>query len=511
MSESRSVKSTKTVFSGFISNTVSAVLSFVLKTVFIKVFGVDMLGINGLFANILAILSLADLGFNTAMAYSYYKPIAEQDHAKIAALNQFYKKVYSVIALVVALVGVALIPFLKYIINLDREIEHLYLYYILTLANTVVSYLFVYKSTVINANQQGYVVTNYNMLMNLLSSVVQIAVIVVTKNYIAYLCVIILFTIINNLYISHVADRLYPYIKEKHPLPKGEQKNIFKNLNSVFLYKLSSVMLNSTDNIIISRMIGTVSVGYYSNYLTVINLINAYVNIAFSSLTASIGNLMVKDTPEKQYRIFKNVQIISAWFSMVIAACVYTLINDFIVIWLGESFLLDDLTVAAIGLNFFLGCILYPIWIFREAAGIYRKTKYIMVICAVLNIALSVLMAHYIGLAGVLFASALSKLLTYIWYEPIVLFRDYFKKSAFKFFLPALGITGLTAAMCFLLRLLCSQISISGVAGFIVKGVVCFVLANLLYLLLFFKNKYLRDVLKHAKQVLFSVRKRKAG
>lgn len=509
MSESRSVKSSKNIISGFALKTFTMLLAFVSKTVFIKVFGVEMLGINGLFSNVISILCLADLGFSTAMTYSYYKPIAENDCKKIAQLNHFYRKVYNYIALCIAVIGLLFIPFLKYIINLEKEIDHLYLYYLLTLVSTVVSYLFVYKTTVLHAYQQSYLVTKYNMIISTASTVAQIIFMLLVKNYILYLCISIFFGLLNNIVVSHISDKQYPFINDKvSPLAKEDRKGIFANLGSVFLYKISSVLMNSTDNIIISKIIGTIAVGYYSNYLTVINLIQGYVSITFTSLTASVGNMMAKDSEEKQYHIFKNVQAISAWMSIVISSCVYVLIDKFIVIWLGQDFVLDRLTVIAIAVNFFLVCILNPIWIFREAAGIYRKTKYIMVVCAVINVVLSIVMGKLMDVSGVLFASAISKLLTYIWYEPIILFRDFFKISPIKFFVPTIGITALSAVCTCILYYITNMIILDGIVGFIVNGVVCFIASNIFFFIIFFRNKYLRDVMKRILNLAKSVIKR---
>ena len=497
MEKSRSLNSSRNVATGYINKTVNMLLGFVSKTVFIKVFGVGLLGINNLFSNVLAFLCLADLGLSTAMTYSYYKPIAENDTDRISALNNFYKKIYIAIAASITVIGLALIPVLKYIINLDYEVEHLYLYYILTLANTVVSYLFVYKSTVLYAQQEGYVVLKYNMLMNTLSVVVQIVLMLLLKNYIVYLSVAVFFTFINNLYISSVANKRYPYIKDKKPLEKEARKDIFGNIGSVFLYKVSSVLLNSTDNIIISKMIGTETVGYYGNYLQVVNMITSYVTILFQSLTASIGNLIAKDSEEKQFRVFKNVQVISAWFCIVVSSCVYALINDFIVIWLGEDFLLDGLTVIAVAVNFFLVCLLNPIWIYREAAGIYRKTKYIMVICAVVNLVVSIILGKWIGLSGILFASAIARLSTYVWYEPIVLFKNYFKRSSVSFFLSAFLITGITVATSYALSYLISVISFGGIFGFILKCVLCFIVSNVVFLIFYGRSSAFKDVINY--------------
>lgn len=502
MDETRSVKSSKTLISNFAQKTFALILTFVSRTIFIRVFGAELLGINGLFSNVIALLSLADLGFSTAMTYSYYKPVAENDYDKIAALNGFYKKVYSIIALGITLIGLALIPFLKHIINLPGEVEHLYLYYLLTLAGTVVSYLFVYKTTVLYAYQQGYVVAKYNMIVNAVSQIIQIAGMLIFKNYILYLVITVVFNLINNLYISHVTDKRFPFINKKIRISKEDKKDIFSNLSSVFIYKVSSTMMNSTTNIIISKLVGTITVGFYSNYLTVTNMITGYVSMAFTSFTASLGNLIVKDSKEKQFHVFKEIQTISAWFCIVISSCVYALINDFIVIWVGKDFLLDDYTVLAIGVNFFLTCILNPIWIFREAAGIYRKTKYIMLICAVLNVGLAIILGHYLGLCGILFAGAISKLLTYIWYEPIVLFRDFFGHSPLYFFGTSFVIAAATAVTGAVLYFVQSSIPFDGILGFIIKGCCCFIIANLIYLVMYFKNKNFRNLLVRIKKLV---------
>lgn len=502
MSDSRSIKSVRNIITANATKLLSFVLAFVSRTVFIRVFGAEMLGLNGLFANVLSILSLADLGFSTAMTYSYYKPIAENDKKKIAALNHFYKKLYCIIAVAIAVVGLALIPFLKLIINLENEVDNLYIYYLITLANTVVSYLFVYKTTVLGAYQETYIVTKYSMIMSTISTVTQIILMLLFKNYIVYLSVAVFFTFINNVYVSHVADKRYPFIKEPGELDKKEKKTIFSNLKSIFLYKLSSVLMNSTDNIIISKIVGTVVVGYYSNYLTVINFINSFISSLFYSLTASIGNLMVQECEEKQYRIFKDVQVISAWSCMVVSSCVYVLINRFIALWIGDEFVMNNLTVIAIAINFFLSCLLYPIWIFREAAGIYLKTKYIMVVCALLNIVLSIIMGKFLGVAGILFASAISKLLTYIWYEPIILFKNFFKKSPAKFFASAIAISVLTVTVSVLLSYIDSKIAISGIGGFILSAIACFAASNIIYILVYCRNEYFIDVSKRIVNLL---------
>ena len=489
MDSSRMKNSIRNIFWVYFSTAVSLVLSFISRTIFIRYLGVEFLGINGLFANVLTVLSLADLGFGTAMAYSYYKPIADNDTEKIIALNCFYKKIYCYIATSIFVVGMALIPFLKYIINTGTEIEHIGLYYFLTLLGTVSSYLMVYKSTLLNAYQMNYLISKYNMLVNTFMSILQMAAIVITRNYVVYLIIVTLGNLLKNIRVSMIADKKFPYIKEKRQLPVEERKSIFNNIKSVFIYKISGIIINGTDNILISTIVGTIWVGYYSNYLMIVNTIINLINMAFTSLTASVGNLIVTENSEKRLDIFNSMQTISFWFSTVVVSCVYLLINIFINAWLGEQYVLDKQTVIAIVINLYLVCVLQPVWVYREAAGIYMKTKYVMLITAILNLVLSIWWGYLWGLSGILFASAASKIVTYIWYEPILLFNKYMDGKVQKYFLTIIYNAIAVILIVLVLSKVLNLILLEGFIGFFVKGVVCFAITNILYAIYFIKSK----------------------
>ena len=435
-SESRRLNSIRNIIFGYGNQILTMVLSFIGRTVFIQVLGEGYLGINGLFSDVLMMLSMADLGFGTAMVYSFYKPVADRDEKKIAALIHFYKKIYNFIAISVAVIGIALVPFLKYLVNLEQGIPYIEVYYLFFLANTVVSYLFVYKTSIINASQKNYLVSQYQAIVNIVKTVVQILVLIIFHNYFVYLFVNILATIVNNLIASHKADMLYPEIKKsQEKLDAQTKKSIFENMKSIFLYKVSGVALNGTDNTLISIIVGTVWVGIYSNYNMVLNVLNNFINIIFSSVTASVGNLIVTEKPEKRYEVFKILQTIS----LIIAACavvvMYSLINDLIYVWLGEKFVLNNHVLIAIMCNFYLVNILRPIWAYREATGLYMQTKYVMLIAAGINIVLSIVGGIFFGMSGILFSSAIARLSTYFWYEPKLLFKEYFEKNVKGYYL----------------------------------------------------------------------------
>ncbi|WP_342042980.1 lipopolysaccharide biosynthesis protein [Bacillus sp. OTU2372] len=488
MSESRTKNTTRNVAFGILNQTLTLLLNFINRTIFVKILGAEYLGISGLFSDVLMMLSLADLGFGTAMVYSFYKPLAENNYKKVTSLINFYKKVYSIIALCVSVIGLSLVPFLRHLVKLDTSIPYLEIYYLLFLANTVISYLFVYKTSIINADQKNYLISKYQISINCARVVFQSFFLLITRNYIVYLLIQLLSTFINNIITSRKADKLYPFLKEhKLKLEKKEEKDILENMKSIFLYKISGVFLNGTDNILISTMVGTIWVGIYSNYNMVLTAISNFINIFYSSATASIGNLIITEKQTKRFEIFQSMQTISLIISSFVTICLFVLINNLIYLWLGTKYVLDYFILISIILNFYLACVLHPIWSFREATGLFVQTKYVMVFCAILNIFLSILLGKYIGVAGILFASAISRLSTYFWYEPKLLFRDYFKEKVREYYFPLFMNLIFTLGLIVILTIISNYFLIDSWIKLIIKSVVVGII-SLVAVILFYRK-----------------------
>lgn len=435
MSESRIVKSSYNAIFGILYQIVVLVFSFVSRTIFIRILGSEYLGINGLFSNILTVLSLAELGFSSAINYSLYKPIADHDVHKIAALMNFFKKIYYVVAAVVLGIGLSLVPVLRYLVNVETDIPNLTLYYILILMQTVVSYLFVYKMALLNANQQGYLVSNYGIFTYILQFVLQNIMLVITHNFTLYLSVQILCTLVNNLLISRKADLIYPELKYKDCLEKEEKRVIFRNVKDLFLYKIGAIILNGTDNILISTFVGTVWVGIYSNYLMLVNAVKGFVTIVFNAMQASIGNLSVKEDIDTQFQLFKVLDLLCFACYGFCAICFWTLLNKFIYIWLGADFLLKPHVVAIVVFNFYIPGVLSITSMYRDATGMFKQTKFVFLTTAFINLILSIILGRVWGLTGILAATLIARLCTNFWFEPFIIYKHYFKKNAGEFFL----------------------------------------------------------------------------
>lgn len=449
MTDSRTKNSFRNITASVVYQILNLVLSFISRSVFIQVLGVGYLGINGLFNDVLSMLNLAELGFGTAMTYSMYKPLAEKDYDTLAGLTQFYKKIYRIIAMTIAVIGVLLIPFLPYLINLEQDIAHIELYYILFLASNIASYLVTYKTTILYADQKNYILIKYTSYWGIAQTIILTLILVLTHNYVLYLVLQVAFVYGANFHKSYVAEKYYPYINKKVKLPKERTKSIFKDVGSAFLYKIANVLISATDNTLISVLVSTEMVGYYSNYNIIVGKLTGIVGTIFSSLIASLGNLIAKESNERRYQVFQVMQSISLILSTCCVTCLLLLEEDFIRVWLGEDYVLGKFALVVIVFNFYFSIITRPVSTFREAAGLFRKTKFIALGKAVLNISLSIILGKVIALPGILLATSFSALVTNFWYEPVLLYKNYFNKPLRFYFVELLKNVGITGVVIF--------------------------------------------------------------
>ena len=503
MSVSRSKRTAQNLSMGVIYQFTSMVLAFVSRTVFIRTLGDEYLGLNGIFADVLTLLSMADLGFSTAMAYSFYKPLAENDEERIASLVAFYKKIYNTIALVVLGLGLCCIPFLRFIVNTEKQIDHLEIYYLFSLAGVVTSYLFVYKTTLLTADQKDFKVVNIRMKTTFAKVILQIVTLLIWKNYILYLAIGTFMGIMTNLIASKKAENEYPYIKNlksQKGVEKDLKNSIVENIKSVFIYKVSTTVFSATDNIIISMVISTAMVGLYSNYLMLSQKLLLMEQILFSAMTASIGNVIAKENSDKKYQVFQTIQSISFIFCGIITTCYCLMAGDLVRIWLGEDHTLPLSLVAAVSVNTFLSCALQPLWSYRDASGLYKKTKYIMLIATIENIVLSVILGKLIGVAGVIFASAIARLTTYFWYEPKLLYREYFERSPRIYFLSMLKNLLLSVLVIAVIGAVSTRVYVDNWPELILKGVVIGVICTCVFVGVYYKTEGAQNLIRKVKE-----------
>ncbi|HHT67308.1 MAG TPA: oligosaccharide flippase family protein [Erysipelotrichaceae bacterium] len=447
---SRTKNALLNIIFGYIAQIGILVLSFVGRKIFLNYLSADYLGINGLYSNILTILSLAELGLDTAAVYSLYKPVAERDNATIVSLLKFFKKIYYVLAFGILVLGLCFVPFLKFLIRSDLNQNDLIIYYVLFLINTVASYFVAHKVALLSAFQQQRIQKIVTLISNIILQIMHIVVLVIWKNFYFYIIATICSTFLTNIILSITCSKIHPEIFNCTKIVKVDKKPIVERIKSTFLYKIGAVLINNTDNILISVMVSTVAVGYYSNYLAVISGLQGFLAIITTSMVSGIGNLAVKGNEKDQARLF---DIMLLFYHMIGALGLIgfsLLFNNLITIWLGSEYLFDEKTVFIIAFNFYISTVISPVWMFREANGMFEKVKYILLIRALLNLILSILLGKLWGVFGILFATTISLFLTNFWIEPIILCKDILRRKQSDYWLKQLKYA-LISAVAFIL------------------------------------------------------------
>lgn len=436
MKKSRTEMAAKNVVWAYANTFVTTVLKFACRWAFIRTIGATYLGINGLYTSILHVLSLTELGIGTAMNYSLYKPVAENDREKIKSLMVYYKKAYTIIAAVVAGLGVAIIPFLPKLIKGAEGTEHLVLYYVLFLFNTVSSYFVSYKYSLAGADQKTYVVNNINTAATIIMNIIQIIALFVFKSFLIYLIVQIVCLLIGKIYASVYLDKMYPFLKEKDvkPVDKQTKDNLFKNVRALVVHKLGDVAVNQTDSIIISSVINIVVTGLISNYTLIIGTVQTFLVIMFSNITGSLGNLCATSTKQKQLEIFKAYDFVSFWLYGFAFIAYLVLIQPFSELMWGKEYVVDNWVVLLIIINFYLVGRRIPLTNMKIAAGVFQEDRLLPLIQAVVNLVVSIFLAKRIGLIGIYIGTIVSGLVPTL-FRPILVYRKLFDESSANYFM----------------------------------------------------------------------------
>ena len=406
-----------------------------MRTVFIYTLGMQYTGVSAVFTDILSVLSLSELGMSTAIATALYKPLHENNEKQIAKLMQFYKTAYRFIAIFVFISGLILLPFLYSVITKVPEIkESLRIIFILYIIKTASSYLLIYKSTILSADQKQYIIISRELICSIIKYVLEIIILIIFKNFILYLITEIILTIIQNFIITKKAEKEYPYAfqKIKSKLSKEEKLQLFKNIKGLSMYQISGTVGNSIDNILISKFIGTATSGIYSSYTLIRRQIEQILKQFFSAVTPSIGNLVTENDTEKQHDIFKKIFYISFVLINFCATSMFIIYTPFIKIWIGNDYVLAKKIAFLISFDSFLYILLQAIASFRTANGLFVKGQYRPLIMAIMNVLLSVLLIQRYGIFGTILATIICRFLTQ-WYDPFLLYQEIFKKP-FKIF-----------------------------------------------------------------------------
>jgi len=480
----------------FLTQFITLVLAFISRTVFIKTLGAEYLGLNGLFSSILTSMSLAEMGIGAAIAYALYKPIAEEDREVIKSILAFYRKCYFFIGVFIIAVGCLLIPFLPYLIKDDITIPvNIYSVYICFLANSVIGYFFAHKRMIIEETQNKYITASIDFIVNTIVTIAQIFIVWQLKDFMLFLYVKILGTIINYILVLIIADRKFPYIKEKAiALPSSVRKGIWSNVSILFFRKLGDVIVLGTDSIIISAFVGIETVGFYLNYTLIVSVVAIFCGLFITGADASIGNAIATLAKKELYAVFRKISFLIFCIGGVSAVCLVNLLNPFIELWIGKDYLLSDSVVYVIVANFFFMLNRNLVLVFRHNAGVFRPDMYKPFIEIVFTLSLSIFLVRIYGVLGVLIGILANTFCICVWIEAFIAHKHVFATSMSKYL-------KMYAVQALALLLSCglSLYANSFVEAFIGKMAISILIAASVYFLVFFHTdefKYFVDLVK---------------
>lgn len=472
----RTEKVIRNIFYDYLGNILTIIIGFISKTVFIYTLGQEYLGLSGLFTNVLTVLSLAELGVGSAITFELYKPLADKNNQLLYNLMKFYKKAYQIIGWVILGVGIIFIPFLKYVINFETNVDIDYTaLYILFLLNSVFSYWFnAYKATILIASQQKYLTKKIEYVLVIIQTIIQMFVLFAWKSYFIYLIVGIFRSVVQNYLVARKADSVFPFLKKKQEvcLEYDTKKRIYKNIYAMSLYKVSGVVVNSTDNIIISTFISTNVLGKYSLYNYIIMSIKSFLAIIFDSFVAAIGDFNATETDDKKKKIFDTIFFLSFILYGMVAIGLMQVSSVFISLWAGSAYVMKNSTVTLMVVAFLIAGLENATYIFRTGCGLYNVAKYRPVFSAVINLVVSIILVKSIGINGVFIGTIVSRMLTYWLVDPQVVYRHILHASVLEYYMTYFKYMALLLISTIAVQYISSFIVLDGWLLFVIKGAI---------------------------------------
>lgn len=506
MSDTRTENVIKNSSATLLFKVVQIVSQFALRTVFIYVLGREYTGIQGLFTDILNVLSLMELGLDGSMVFSLYKPLAEGNDKKVSAYVNFYRKAFGAIGVIVFLSGLICLPFLNYIItdapDISENLNGIFMMYVITSAS---SYFLVYKTTLLQADQKARTVSLVSAAFQLVEGILEIIALAFFKAFYSYLILHLIGTVGRNIVLSNMTNNRYRHIlsDRESKLTREETKSLVIYIAALCVYNLSGVVINSTDSIFISAFVGTAEVAIIGNFTLIISNIRKLIQNIVKSTKPSVGNLAATSTVEKQKEIFSEMNFISFWVGCICCSALFVLLNPFVGdIWFDSSYKTTLPILSVLVINFYIAVMVYPVETFREGNGIVVQGWYRPLIMAILNIALDFVMGKRWGVFGIFLATTISRLLTQVWFDIYLLSKIIFHEFPGKYYVDYIFKMLLTILSCAISYIVASYSLGNVFFDFVSKIVIVLVVPNILIFIVYRKSKELQYLLKFAYKVM---------
>ena len=488
-----------TIFS-FGSKIVTIVLGFVTRKLFIVFLTEELMGLNALFADLLGLLNLADMGLGIAVQFNLYKPLADKDEEKLGRILNAARRIYNIIGVGMILAGIVLSFFIQFLIKENPySLDFLRVVFIINVISSASSYFFVHKRLFMHASEDIHVTNVVDIVMNLLSSVLKIVAIVVFKNYYLFIAINVIQSFVSNFMIGYYCDKKYPYLNKVKGYSKDEMGSLLSNIKELVPNKISSFVYTNTDNTIISAFIGLASVTLFTNYTSIVTQIFMMAAMIAGVVKVSFGNVLQESTDKNQHMFFLNsYQMLQFFYSSFCGVALFCLLDEFVAFWYGEEFVIPLICVVLLTVDFYLHSMYQPLSMMLEVLGEFRPLKRQEIFAMIVNIIVSVALIQVVGLAGPILGTLAVDICTTIFRIYTVIYkhyRDYAKEYIFTYvkYVLVFGVeyVGLYY-VCKILPLHPSFISI------MLKGILCFGVVMVANIIIFRKKEefsYLKNKL----------------
>ena len=491
-------------FFGFCVRIYLAVFPFIMRTVMLHTIGIGYLGLNGLFASVLQLLSISELGISGAIVYSMYEPVVKCDSKKLCALLRLYRMLYGIIGVIVFSLGLAMLPFLPKLISSDLPPDiNIYTLYLMYLTSTALSYsVFSYRCSLLEAYQHNYVINKINLVTMTVQFTLQILFLLLFRNYYIYILTQFALQLVNQFAVFMATKKRYPDLKPEGKIEKQMMREIFHKVKGLIFGKVSSIILTASDTIIISMFLGLTVLAIYQNYFFMITAIVGFLGAIITGSMASIGNSLVTESMEQNYLSFRRFTFVMSWIVCVCTNCFLVLFQPFMKIWMGEDKMLPMTMVIFFCLYFFVYEYDQIFNLFKDSAGLWHEDRFRPLVTSLVNLTLNLLFVRRIGLYGIIASTVLSILLIGMPWLLRNLSRLLFCRSISDYLTDLAKYAAVTVASCGISFLVTRYLNCGGLFGLILYGIVAVCIPSGMYLLLFRKNEFFRDAIHMGMQLL---------
>lgn len=509
--ESRVKNTTRNIFTGLIQQCLNILLPFIVRTLILYKLGKLYQGLDGLFVSILQILSLSELGLSTAVVYMLYQPIADRNYTLVVSIMNYLKKLYRIIGGIILIVGLIISLFLPVLIKGEYPKDiNIYILFYVYLINTSISYwLFAYKSVFFTAIQRIDIVNKISILTQVTMKLLQIIVLMIFSNYYAYIAILPIMTICNNLLMEWTFRKNYRnYISNNDIvtnsfIPQKIKIELLKQVKGIFVNRLSDVTRNGIDNIILSAFLGLATVAVYNNYLYIYTAIYGVTLVISNSMGASVGNSIVRESINKNYNDMNKFNFIFSWIIGVCVSCLACLYQPFMRLWMNnnDAMLLPMKDVYLFVIYFYVITMTNIRNQYLNGFGLFWRLRFYSVFEMIFNVFFNVILGYFFGVTGILTATILTIFVINYVLRNRILFKECFYKSSKNFYINQAIYLGITLVVVVINIYICNHIIGNSIFYLIIRLVVCVIVTNTIFWL--FYTKFL--IFKESKNFILDI------